>query len=286
MATLTGLLVLLIGAALVGALVSAARSRPTAADLAWLTGDPAPPADETDVATRYLRRHRTYRVVGALTGVSLAVVVGIRWYGSLVVGVGGRSPLADPLFLGLTGVVVGALVAESFRLPRPRGPVQASLAPRTGGAGAGHVRAARATTGAAALVTVADVVRAAVVGDGGSVATGTAVTLLLGAAVVGLAELTRARVVGRRRPVLSPRATRLDERLRAFATASVAHLELAAAVLTLAWVVSAASLLPGDGEWLGVVAVVAGLVVAVVQLRAARPRPPRTARLRDPAVRA
>ncbi|QHT57046.1 hypothetical protein GXP71_13795 [Cellulomonas sp. H30R-01] len=286
MATLTGLVALLLVGGLVVVLVTVARSRPSAADLAWLTGNPDPPHDEAEVVSRYLRRHRTDRVVGALTGVCLAVVVGIRWYGTLVVGVGGRSPLADPLFLGLTGVVVGALAAESFRLPRPQGPVRASLVPRADGAGAGHVRAARVTAAVATLLTSADLVHAALARDDVAAATGTAVTLLLGLAVVALAELTRARVVGRRRPVLSARATRLDERLRAFATGSVAHLELAAAVLTAAWVVSATSLLPDDADWLGVVAVVTGLVVAVVQLRAARPRPPRAPRLSGSVVAA
>lgn len=253
---------------LLAVLVAAAtRARPSPHDVAWLAGGSLVPADEETVVRRYLARHRTHRLVGGLLGVALAVVVGIRWYGTVRVGVGDLSPLADVLFLGVAGVVVGALVAESFRLPRVRGPVSASLAPREPLPGAPHVRVARGVATGAVAVTVL----ALALGS-----TGPVVACVLGVAVVGLAELTRARVVGRRRPVLTPRAERLDARLRAFAAGSVAHLELSTAVLTLTWVVSTA--ITADAAWWGpvqVVAVLAGLVVSVVQLLAARPRPPR-----------
>ncbi|KGM14778.1 hypothetical protein N867_16085, partial [Actinotalea fermentans ATCC 43279 = JCM 9966 = DSM 3133] len=86
-------------------------------DILWLAGRPVTD-QEADVCARYLRRHRTHRVVGGLAGVAFALVVSLRWGGpGLVLG---GAPLADPLFGGVAGVVVGALSAETYRLRLPR----------------------------------------------------------------------------------------------------------------------------------------------------------------------
>lgn len=90
-------------------------------DIAWLADAPdaSVEPDEGEVYRRYLTRHRTHRLVGGLLGVLLALVLGIRAYGEVRIGVGGGSPLADVLFCGLAGVLVGAFSAEAFRLSQP-----------------------------------------------------------------------------------------------------------------------------------------------------------------------
>ncbi|GIG30365.1 hypothetical protein [Cellulomonas marina] len=262
-----------------------ARVGASARDVAWLAGTAPgelPPA-EAAVVARHLERHRRHRRVGGLVGVAFAVVVGIRWYASVGFGVGQHSPLADVLFCGVAGVLVGALVAEGTRLPRTAGAVTASLAPRPAAPHPRYVGAARGLVAAAVVLGVALLVA----GRGPT----TLVTALAGAAVVAVAEVTRARVVGRRRPVLAPRAARLDDRLRAFAAGSVALLELSAAVLTATWVLFGLQGAFGapDGGVVDLVlgfASLAGLVVAAVLLHRAAPRPPRSWRppVPDPAA--
>lgn len=265
-----GILGLLIPLFLVVALVAAVlRTTVTADDLAWIAGGATPAPEEAAVYTRYLRRHRVHRLAGGLFGIAFAVVVGIRLYASVTVGIGQSNPLGEVLFCGLVGVLIGALSAESFRLSEPRtSRAAASLAPR------GTPSQARLVTVARAMA-VGSLLLGALV-----VATGNGWTSLAvavgGLAVLGVAEATRAAIAGRRRPVLSDRAHVVDATMRRYAAGSVAHLELAAALLVAGWTLSK---VPGlEGSLLGVVrtlVVITALVAAVVLLRRAAPRPPR-----------
>lgn len=236
-------------------------------DILWLAGRPVTD-QEADVCARYLRRHRTHRVVGGLAGVAFALVVSLRWGGpGLVLG---GAPLADPLFGGVAGVVVGALSAETYRLRLPRSaPATASLAPRPA------LPLRREVVAAWLLVAVSGavgVVRAVTGGDlTGLQATG------LGVVVLALGAATRSAIAHRRRPVLSERALELDGRMRGFASASVARLQVSMGAMTLLWSLWAIRDLTGTlvGFVAGVVSL-GGLVVAIRYLRRAAPRPPST----------
>lgn len=239
-------------------------------DVAWLgggaVGHPVP-RDEAKVVTRYLERHRRARLAGGLLGVAFAVVVGIRFYGTVGIGVGVRSPLADMLFCGIAGVVLGALAAEVWRIPRPTGAiVEASLAPRARPPHRRLVAVARTTAAVSAALGVA----LAIAGQGA----GPLVAAVLGVGVIGVAALARSRIVGRARPAMSARAARLDQRLREFALTSLAYLEASTAVLAAAWLGSA---LPATDAWpvLAFGVGTGGLLLAIVLLRRAAPRPPR-----------
>jgi len=249
--------------ALVVALVVSASARADGRDVAWIAGEVFPPAEEARVYARYLTRHRRHRVVGGVFGACVAVVVGVRWYGSVTVGVGNGNPAADLLLCTLSGVVLGALSAETYRLRQPRVTV-ASLRGRAPLPRAGVVRASWVVTGTAI---VAGALLAAA-GDG----TVALVAAAIGGVTVLVGQATRRAIRDRARPVLSDRAAHVDARMRAFAGESVAWLQLAAAVLTAAWV---ASQVPTDAG-VATIAVLGGLVVVVVLLRRARPRPSRS----------
>lgn len=245
------------------------RAHVTARDVAWIAGAPESSPAEADVYSRYLQRHRTHRVAGGLLGALFAISVGTAWYGSVSIGVGPHSPLADVLFCGLGGVLVGAFSAESFRLSEPPSTtVSASLAE--------HAEASRPDLiGVARGISVASLL-----GGGLIAATGHGLTPLwiaLGGLIATLvAELTQSAITGRRRPVLSNRAHVVDLRMRSFASTSIARLQLAAAVLTATWTVSK---VPGADTGplvpVQVVAVIGGLVITLVLLHRAAPRPPR-----------
>lgn len=258
-------------AVLVAVLTHEARStRVLDRDVAWLAGGTIRrpvPDDEASVVARYLGRHRRARVAGGLLGVAFAVVVGIRFYGTVGIGVGVRSPLADMLFCGIAGVVLGALAAEVWRIPRPAGAVaEASLAPRARAPHRRMVTVARTTAAVVAALGLA----IALAGRG----SGPFVAAVLGVGVVGVAALARCRIVGRARPAMSARAARLDQRLREFALVSLAYLEASAAVLAAAWLGSA---LPTTDAWpvLAFGVGTGGLLLAIALLRRAAPRPPR-----------
>lgn len=254
-----------------------ATARVTPSDVVWLVGagpDERVPDDEAGVVVRYLERHRQHRLVGGLLGVTFAVVVGLRWYQSVGFGFAQRSPLADVLFCGVGGVLVGALYAEGFRLRPAPGARVASLAPHPTAPLAGTVWTARAVLATSLLVALALLLTGS--GPAAVVSAG------VGTVLVTVAELTRRRIVDRRRPVHPERVDRLDRRLRSFAAGSVAHLELAAAVLTAMWVLAwwsaATPDVPYAVDVLRTCAGLAGLVIAVVLLHRAAPRAPRRAR--------
>jgi len=242
--------------------ISSALSPVTSRDVAWISGDDVPPAAEARVYARYLWRHRAHRVVGGVFGACVALVVVVRWsapLGAQEVALGAAS---DPLLCTMSGVVIGALSAETFRLRQPR-IAAASLRLRTALPRAGVARAALVLVGSAFLLSV--VLAAAGAG-----------TTALGAAVIGggtvlVGHETRRAIVGRARPVMSARAAHVDGQMRAFAGESVAWLQLAAAVLTCSWVLS--PLIP-DG--LGTVVGLGCLGAVVVLLRHAKPRPARS----------
>lgn len=246
-----------------GALLSGTRVYDR--DILWLAGRPVT-WEEADVCVRYLRRHRMHRVVGGLAGVAFAVVVSLRLGGpGLVLG---GAPFADMLFCGGAGVVVGALSAETFRLRLPRSaPTTASLAPRPALPLRREVVASWVLVGAGAGV---GVVVAVQTGDPTA-----AEAAALGVLVLALGAATRSAIAHRRRPVLSERALELDGRMRGFASASVARLQVSMGTMTLVW--SLAAIPDLSGTLPGFLVGLAGLgafVVAIRYLRRAAPRPP------------
>ncbi|WP_309135356.1 hypothetical protein [Cellulomonas sp.] len=251
-------------------LVAARRVRVEDRDVAWLAGGRLPDPAVADVYRRYLHRHRAHRTVGGWFGVLLAVTYGLTAQDAIRLGTTPGSPLGDVLLCGLAGVVAGALSAEVYRSALPPGPVVASLAPHPRPRGGGAVRAARLLAAGGLVVGVV----AAVTGGVGPALGGAAA----GAVLVGTAEVARAAVVDRRRPLLSPVAAQVDDRIRAFASGALARLELAAGAVGLAWALSGAAAEARQTAVTAVLAVVVPvlLVLAVVQLYRARPRPPHT----------
>ena len=244
-------------------------TRVSARDVAWIAGTSDSSSAEADVYSRYLQRHRVHRLVGGLLGILFAISVGTRWYSSVSFGIGTNSPLADVLFCGLSGVLVGAFSAETFRLSEPpSATISASLTEHAGVARPQLIRVARV------------IILGALVGSALVAATGNGMTPLwiaIGGLVVALvAEATQSAITGRRRPVLSDQAQVVDLRIRSFASTSIARLQLAAAVLTATWVVSQ---VPGADDVpltpVQALAVIAGFVITVVLLHRASPRPPR-----------
>jgi hypothetical protein len=170
---------------------------------------------------------------GGVFGSVFALVVGIRYFGSVGIGIGQRSPLGDVLFCGIAGVLLGTLSAETFRLGRSSSEVAAaSLATRL------NYRSPRVRQVSFSLCGITFVVGiiVAFIGHGFTplaLATG-------GLAFTGLAELTHAAIVQRRRPILSDAARYVDLRLRSFASRSLELLQLAGTTLLVGWTVSKA----------------------------------------------
>ena len=241
-------------------------------DIAWLAGGTIPAdAQAAEVYRRYLVRHRAHRMIGGICGIALAITYGITWQGSVELGIGRGSPLGDLLFCGVAGVLIGALSAETYRLSERRSArAVATLAAHPPLARPDLVLSARVAAGIGLLIGLI-----VLVAGGGPVSLAVA---LGGSVLVVIGELTRRAVDGRRRPVLSDAAVEVDARIRAFASTTVARLELAAGVLAAGWALSES--VPDDlGGALGALAVVGVLtvlVVVVVQLHRAAPRPPRS----------
>jgi DNA-binding transcriptional regulator YhcF (GntR family) len=110
--------------------------QPRGNDVVWLLGTPAPSRASAELVARYLYRVRTHRRLGAWTGAVLALGVGLSREREITIGIGGGTPLGDLLFGGLAGLLVGSVLADSWRLRPSRDRRAADLTVRTVDAGA------------------------------------------------------------------------------------------------------------------------------------------------------
>jgi hypothetical protein len=267
----TWLLVMVLVACLLFALWVVVRNQDDTADVERVAGFSPVPHAEAQVCRRYLARHRWHRRIGGTFGAVLALVVSARWYGTIGVGLT-TTALADPLSMGIAGVVVGALSAELYRIRLPRGGAgrAASLAPRPELPGRRRVTAARTLVGVALALAVVRLI--------GADDAGPLLLVLAAGVLLVVADLTRSAVRHRPRPALSERAAVLDAGIRRFAADTVAWLEACVAVLALTWAITA--FFPEPPAESGVLSVLTlgGLVAAVVLLVKAAPRATRAQR--------
>ena len=265
--TLLPVLGILVALAALLITVLVARARVTSDDVAWLAGSHDTTPDEQTVYADHLGRHRTSRLWwgGVGLGVALAASATLN-DGHFVVGTSAIGPAGDILFCLVTGIAVGALLAESYRLRRPSGPASASLAPRAPLPAARVRRAARTVAALALAFGLTDVLAAP----------GLRPALLTVVVLVPwlLCELVLRAVRNRPRPVLSPRAEHVDTRLRMFAAVTVSRLELAAAMSAALWLVDLDESRPLHDGVRTVVALVGFVVLlaALVVLWHAAPR--------------
>ncbi|MDR2453412.1 MAG: hypothetical protein LBD51_02430 [Bifidobacteriaceae bacterium] len=206
--------------------------KPTPADVAWLAGGAAPDAAAAAFYRAYLARQLRFRGAGGLIGVAFAAALAVRYGVGLVLFFNdGPLPLADALFMGVAGVIVGGLAAESYRIGRRADAAEASLEARDRFAPAKVMLAARLTLAASALVAVASAA-------GGLGAAG-CWTVVVCAVPVALGEWTQRAIRDRRRLAGPPEVMAADQAVRGFAGRTAAWLELAIAMLTLGWVLPA-----------------------------------------------
>jgi len=133
-----------------------------------------PDIDVRRAVLRFLGRTRDYARRGMVLGVLSAIVLGIAWYQTLLLGFG-VSPLADLLTMGLGGWFVGLLLsARYWHRPSTSGVRTAPLTPRDPdryrsaalARGMVAVAVACAVVGLGALLPGTAVDRAAIVGLG------------------------------------------------------------------------------------------------------------------------
>ena len=247
--------------ALVAVLVRQSR-QPRGDEAGWLLGVPAPSAASAELATRYLHRVRTHRLVGAWTGALLALWAGLSRQREVTLGIGGGSPLGDLLFGGLAGLLVGSVLADTWRLRPGRERRAADLSVRT------------VDRGARALHPVVVVLTAATGLLALSTPTVRSVALATAGGVLALAhQLVLRSVALRGRPLLPDDLRVTDDAIRSFAARRMTLEMLAAAVLLLGWQLTTVR----PGSTLELVVAPTALVLTVVLLWRSRPVPPRSA---------
>lgn len=247
------------------------RSPDRAADATWLTGSEHPGADVVELVARYLDRVRAHRWNGALIGGGLALLRGLLDQ-QVSVGIGSGSPLGDLLFGGLAGLLVGSVLAETWRLDLRRPARRAELIPRV------PEREATALRPVVAVLTTLTVVL-------GVISPGIRSVLLASASMALMVthRLVLRAVAERGRPALPVDLRRADDAVRAYAARRLGVETLAAAILVFGWQldgVAPSALGPLTGA-----VTTASLVVTVLLIRRSRPWPaavrgtdPRTAR--------
>lgn len=271
MASLLGVVVLILAASFaVGGVLVRTSSRSRQDDATWLLGRPAPSPRSAELVRRYLHRVRTHRRLGAVTGVVLALWVGLSRQDGISIGIGSGSPLGDLLFGGLAGLLVGSVLADTWRIAPDRARRSADLAVRAVEPGARELHPVvvllNAGTGLLAL----------------SAPTPRSTALAVASLVLALTHrLVLRSVAVRGRPLLPEDLLVTDDALRSFASRRLTAEMLAASVLLLGWQLT--TVRPGSGVEL--VGAPIALIVTVVLLWRSRPVPPRYAGARPAPVR-
>jgi hypothetical protein len=251
--------------------VRATRRVDSLPDAVWLTAssDPGPLASE--LLGRYLRRVRSHRFNGAVLGTGLALFRGLSHDRNISIGASGRSPLGDLLFGGLAGLLIGSVLAETWRI-KPEGTVRsAEIAPRSPDLGATSLR------GAVALLTVATL--------GLGLASRQSRPLALALTSLSLLVthwfVLRA-ITGRGRPALPPDLRQADDAIRRFASRRLSIEALATALLLAGWQLASVRPFVPDrlNDWL----ILASFVGTIVLLHRSRPWPPRRHVARPPSL--
>lgn len=256
-------------------------------DMPWFAPAGASPA-ELSLYRAYLRRHRRWRVTGAVAGAVLATIVGLSGDGTVFAGLA-PNPATNALVAGILGCVVGALGAESYRIRGVRGPVAVSIAARPAERLQPAARASWLVGAIGLAVALAAAVQRA---PGWHLAVANAA---VGAGILALAWWTSRAIDRRPRPALSAGAARADERLRTFGRVRIGWLGLAGTTLMLGCVL--VSLAPPetlarnedgvrpDAPVAAVILGLGALTVSLWALHRASPYPPLTFRPPRPAPR-
>lgn len=232
-------------------------------DAAWLTGRPYHDKAGVEVMARYLWRVRSHRINGAVVGAGIALLEGLTEHRRVSIGIGGPgwSPMGDVLFGGLGGLLVGSVLAETWRI-------------RIGGAVRHAELEARAPdVKATSLRPVVACLTAATVALG--LASGELRGFALAAASSALLvvhQLVLRAVAERGRPALPPELRLADDTIRRFASRRLTVETLAAAVLLAGWQFGGVPRPISD--WIVAGISLASLVGTVVLLRRSRPWPP------------
>jgi hypothetical protein len=261
---------------------------PTPDDIAWAagagpdqsgdppTGDLRGPCQPelTALYSAYLSRQTRHQLAGAAIAGILALIIQARLYYGVWLGPAGPAMPLDPIFACLAGTVIGGLLAQSYRLRPGRDgtPVSARLEARPDRPGKAPRRWSWALV-------------AGCLGVG--LAVGAATNhwsplwcAAIGAAIVALAELTQDAIWSRSRPLLAAPVMRADARLRVVSAGSLAWTQLAAGLLTAAWVFGT---LPdpdlGVLSWLPLIATFWAVHRSSLQAPRSRRRPRNSVRL-------
>ncbi|MDR0366038.1 MAG: hypothetical protein LBH68_04315 [Bifidobacteriaceae bacterium] len=253
--------------ALAAICVHMVRRVPKPADIVWLAGHIPGSHQESDFYSAYLQRQLRFRAIGGLAGALVAVVLATRYFGMPLIRIGTFDlPFTDALWMGIAGVVVGGLAAESYRVKLPSGPRAAGLEPRPDLVPRGVQWMARALF--AACLVLALIGLAA--GDGSAALIFTA----MAAVPVVLAELTSWAIAGRARPLLEAPVMDADLAVRRFAGRATVWLELSVALLALPRVLPEAPAATAWEFWRAVISW-ACLVAAIVAFLRSKVRAPR-----------
>lgn len=264
-----GMFLLLFVPLVLVAVVGRRSRQPRGNEAGWLLGVPAPSPASAELVARYLHRVRSHRRLGAWIGAVLALGVGLSRQREVTIGIGGGSPLGDLLFGGLAGLLVGSVLADTWRLRPDRQRRAADLTVRT------------VDPGSRALHPVVVVLTAGTVLLGVSEPTVRSVGLAVAGGVLVLTHRLVLRAVALRgRPLLPDDLRVTDDAIRSFASRRMTLEMLAGAVLLLGWQLT--TVRPGtDLELAGAPA---ALVLTVVLLWRSRPVPPRTVVVHHPPV--
>ncbi|MGQ0743207.1 MAG: hypothetical protein ACT4OS_02495 [Acidimicrobiales bacterium] len=235
------------------------------ADAAWLTGKSSSSAAAVALIARYLSRVRQHRYNGAVLGGGLALLHSVTYEQNISIGIGSGSPLGDLLFGSLAGLLVGSVLAETWRIRRRRRVRQAEISVRSPEAEAKSLRVP------VAVLTIFTVLLA--LASRRAWPTGMAAASLL---LLVVHRLVLRAVAERGRPALPEDLRDADDAIRAFAGRRLGIETFATAMLLAGWQFASVDLpVPRP---LGVASLVGSVVATIVLVHRSRPWPPRGSR--------
>jgi|GEM_PF-5669192 len=231
-------------------------------DTSWICKSTSPTRAMQKLVRRYLTRIRVYRRTGFWIGLGISMLSGLN-KGSVKIGIGHTEPISEIIFGAIAGILIGSLLAETWRLTPTSTKRSANITDQTNSPEHSRIKFISLTVLAiSTLIAIVDqqfwIVALAIVS----------------ASLTGLHFMIQRSIKDRGRPALPADLLEADNMVRKYGNERLERELLAGVTLFLAWQLSFSTII--SNEFINLVLTLIVFVFSLRLIWQSRPWPPKS----------